>query len=631
MSALAGVRVFGPTQHELGSVLSSMDRHLERRGPDGSCRVIRGPVAMLYRPFHTTTESRRERQPHRTPAGALVTWDGRLDNRDELGRELGLATADRPTDVELVGWAYDRWGARFPRHLVGDFAVSVWDAGQDRLLLARDPFGTRPLFYAVEAGRQDRLLWASNLTAVVTAGDLDTTVDEEWIGGYLVGVPPAGHTPYRGIREVPAGSTVTFEGCRRSQERYWPPGDLELQRLDERAYEERFLELLAEGVRARMRAEGTVFAELSGGVDSSSIVCLAEEVLRCGVAAADELAMISFVFDRAASSDEREYIRAVEARIGRPAHHLNERDYPLFADLDSFETEVPSALAGFLGRYRGVQERMKQSGSRVVLNGVGGDEVGWSLPEAPAGLADHLWAGRLGRWVQELGRWQPNLEEPLWRAVWKGSFLPLLPRLGVSSMVGWERPHWLAESFIHRSRIKEWPRRLTDASHARLPAPSQRVHAYLVQSMAVRQVQLRHPLAELCGREERFPFLHRPLVEFCLSIPFDQLCRPGDGRSLHRRALRGVLPEAVRLRRDKRGPDEALVRALGQRWPEVEALFGPEARVFRRHIVDPDSFRASLEQSRFGVEAELNSVRRVLEVELWLRGLEAEGRLRASA
>ena len=116
-------------------------------GPDSNDRYSKDGVAILYRAFHTTTESHLEVQPHISPSGAVITWDGRLDNRKELIIELrDSLTADR-TDVALVAAAYERWGNNCLGKFVGDWAVSIWNRNNRSLLLAKDPIGTRHLYY----------------------------------------------------------------------------------------------------------------------------------------------------------------------------------------------------------------------------------------------------------------------------------------------------------------------------------------------------------------------------------------------------------------------------------------------------------------------------------------------------
>lgn len=122
--------------------------------------------------------------------------------------------------------------------------------------------------------------------------------------------------------------------------------------------------------------------------------------------------------------------------------------------------------------------------------------------------------------------------------------------------------------------------------------------------------------------EVRFPFLHRPLVEFCLALPVEQFARPTETRSLHRRALRALLPPEVCSRRNKRGPDEALIRRIGEAWPRLTALFGADARVFAHGFVARAPLLEALRRRRFGLLAEAGAVETVISLEVWLRGLE---------
>jgi len=108
----------------------------------------------------------------------LLAWDGRLDNRPDLARAV---EAPRDTlDLELLALAYERWDLEFPAHVTGDFALALWDGRQRRLILARDPFGLRPLFYAPWG---EGLVWASTLRGLRAAGAALGDIDEEWIAG----------------------------------------------------------------------------------------------------------------------------------------------------------------------------------------------------------------------------------------------------------------------------------------------------------------------------------------------------------------------------------------------------------------------------------------------------------------
>jgi asparagine synthase (glutamine-hydrolysing) len=114
-------------------------------GPDSNESYSKGGLSILYRAFHTTKESRCERQPHISFSGAVITWDGRLDNRAELISELRDSSTANATDVAIVAAVYDKWGAKCLDKLIGDWALSIWNPGERSMLLAKDPIGAPSL------------------------------------------------------------------------------------------------------------------------------------------------------------------------------------------------------------------------------------------------------------------------------------------------------------------------------------------------------------------------------------------------------------------------------------------------------------------------------------------------------
>ena len=117
--------------------IDDISEFLKQQGPDGESHYVDGSVALLYRPFHTTAESRREKQPYFSHRGFILTWDGRLDNRHALIADLRSDLEANPTDVAIVAAAFDRWETDCFRRLVGDWAVSIWKPEQRELLLRR--------------------------------------------------------------------------------------------------------------------------------------------------------------------------------------------------------------------------------------------------------------------------------------------------------------------------------------------------------------------------------------------------------------------------------------------------------------------------------------------------------------
>jgi len=124
--------------------LKKVKEMLAPYGPDGEGAYIKDGVGILFRAFHTTRESRSEAQPHITPSGAVLSWDGRLDNRAELIRELKDILTTASTDLSIVAAAHERWGTGCFARLLGDWALSIWNPMDQSLILAKDPHRDAP-------------------------------------------------------------------------------------------------------------------------------------------------------------------------------------------------------------------------------------------------------------------------------------------------------------------------------------------------------------------------------------------------------------------------------------------------------------------------------------------------------
>src|SRR5258708_23634579 len=163
MSVQAGIWNFdGPPVDR--RLLGDFSESLKQQGPDGESCYIEGSVALLYRPFHTTAESRREKQPYFSPRGFILTWDGRLDNRDELIAEFRRYLEPDPSDVAIVAAAFDHWETTWFRRIIGDWAVSIWKPEDRELVFATDYMSIRHIFYYL---KKDRIWWSTDLSPLV--------------------------------------------------------------------------------------------------------------------------------------------------------------------------------------------------------------------------------------------------------------------------------------------------------------------------------------------------------------------------------------------------------------------------------------------------------------------------------
>jgi len=291
-------------------------------GPDSNESYSKGGINILYRAFHTTKESRREKQPHISPSGAVITWDGRLDNRADLISDLRDSLTVNSTDVAIVAAAYEKWDANCLGKLIGDWALSIWNPGKRSLVLAKDPIGTKHLYYSFD---DKQLTWSTILDPLVLFAGKTFEICQEYIAGWFAIMFPAAHlTPYVGIQAVPPSSSVLLRPGKCIVSKYWDfdPGKRVRYRADAE-YEEHFRSALATAVQRRLRSGHPVLAELSGGMDSSSIVCMADVVIAQGQAQCPRLDTLTWFDESKPYWGELPHFTKVEEKRGRTGHHIN--------------------------------------------------------------------------------------------------------------------------------------------------------------------------------------------------------------------------------------------------------------------------------------------------------------------
>src|SRR5258707_5515181 len=217
MSAQAGVWNFdGEPVDE--AFLDQLASAIEQCGPDSNNSYVEGSIGMVYRAFHTTLESRLERQPYVSPRGNVITWDGRLDNRDELITQLRKELPTAQTDIAIVAAAFELWGTDSFHRIIGDWALSIWKSYEQELLFACDYMAIRHIFYYT---KKDRIWWSTDLAALVLLSGDKFHIDDDYIAGYFANDPDSHLTPYREIRQVPAGQVLRIRNRILSSQRHW--------------------------------------------------------------------------------------------------------------------------------------------------------------------------------------------------------------------------------------------------------------------------------------------------------------------------------------------------------------------------------------------------------------------------
>lgn len=547
MSVQAGICHFDhrPVDQDF---LQTLGRRAADYGPDGESIYCDPGLGMLYRPLQTTPESVAERQPYSFSCGSRITWDGRLDNRNELMRLLPALPASEPTDLAVVAAAFERWGIDcFPR-LSGDWAACIWDQPLNQMVLARDYVGIKQLFY--RSGPQS-LIWCSHLEPLLISGD-PLTICEEYVAGYLAMFPSARLTPYQEIRCVPPGSVIMVHDGTIREHRYWSFAMCKpIRYRTDSEYEEQFRYLFRQAVRRRLRSHRPVLAELSGGIDSSSIVCMADDIVSQGETAAPQVDTISYYDPRVPAADERSFAAHVEQRRGRKGYHINLAD-PVadYFCLDSDQVPLEPGPSQALNQARlHLLSLLDGPGYRVVLSGLGGDEVLGGVNDPSSHLADLIMLAQPVKLARTLAAWS-KAQSRSWRQLLLPALGLLLPsplRLAPSKNRMRVRK-WIDPAFAQRNQLGF--RQLGAQGNYGLWLPSRREFA---RRLIFIWRQLRSQPMLMHHEERRYPFLDQDLVTFLFSIPAGQLLRPGQPRSLMRRALAGIVPSPVLWRNTKGG------------------------------------------------------------------------------
>jgi asparagine synthase (glutamine-hydrolysing) len=548
ISGIAGI--FGPADAATRRrEVCHMLRAMPERG-DGDAPALWSDDAIAL--GHITTRSAQKTVHTSHDATVVVVADARLDNRDALLRHLG-APADA-TDAALIARAYRHWGLDFADHLLGAFAVALWDSRNHRLVCVRDHFGLRPFVYA---HRNGRFAFASTTRALRQLDEVSTRIDRTRAADYLMlMLRDQERTFYEDIRRLPPAHTLTVTPDGLQFYRYWTPtADPTLALPDDAAYAEAFEERFLEAVRCRLRDAERAGTMLSGGLDSSGITGVARSLL--GATDENPLPAFSFVFDTVTKSDEREYMDAVVDQgslqpfrvIGDEHHALEHLDALLDVLDEPFFT--PNLFL-----YVEIWQRARDAGVTTLLDGFLGDSVVGHGMERLAELA------LTGRWLRLLRALQDISQV---RGYPRRTMMPFLLRQHVLAPLRQAfTPSWIARrssnpqerGFAHPGLLREtrWVERVRDLETTSLRSSltvrgahmKEITHGHLQQAS---DTVLR--AAPAWNVDVRLPFADRRLLEFCPRLPPDQRYRDGHTRYVQHEAIKSYLPRAIYRRPSK--------------------------------------------------------------------------------
>jgi len=571
-----------------------------------------GSTALLSGQTRPSVKHPVKAPPIGLASGAALTWDGRLDNRRELARELTGSVSANSTDLEIVGAAVLRWGTKaFPK-LLGDWALAIWNPQSRSVILAKDFLGTRHLYYSAD---EQQISWCTALDPLVLVAGKQFRLQEEYIAGWVAQFPATHLTPYIGIQAVPPGCFVELRHNGLSVENYWSfDPSYKVRYKTDSEYEIHFREVFSEAVRRRLRSESPVLAELSGGIDSSSIVCMADCILSTGTAETPRLDTVSYFDDTQPHWNERPYFTRVEEFRGRIGCHIDVSvPNPFeFAFFDLAFPATPGHAAITASSREGLREWIETLGAEVLLSGIGGDEVAGGVPTATPELANLIVTGHFLSLAHHLKPWALSKRKP-WYHLLANTLAGFCPSRLIFRR-NFQPVAWLQSEFTrqHLTALLGYPVRL------KLFGPLPSFQENLIALDALRRQISSCPPASRPHFAKTYPYLDRDLLEFLYAIPRDQIVRPGEKRSLIRRALKTLVPSEILNRKRKaflsRNPVPLATAAGSSFWnePLLTCSLG---------FVHFDALSKVWALGHEGREIPIVPLKRTVLVEQWLREL----------
>jgi asparagine synthase (glutamine-hydrolysing) len=536
----------------------------------------------------------------------VLLWDGRLDNRGDFAHLLPPASQPPASDSGAVLAVYDRWGMRGLGRVIGDWSTVIHDRRRRLLVLASDYAGVRPLYYVAQRGS---VRWSTDLAALADTARI-TDIDEAYVRSFLERGSGGCRTPFTGIYAVPAGHAVSVSADGVTIERFWaPPVSSRIRYEDPHEYDEQLRVLFAEAVTVRLRTESVVTAELSGGLDSSSIVCMADRLIRSEAVPAPSLATVSYVHR---DSADVPFIRAVEAFRGAPGVHLSTEDHPLVTGTDAGGS-MPS---GWGPLQKAAVQMTRSLGAKVLLTGQNGDLIMGNCIDDSLQVAAAIRRGAMAAACRQALSWSKVTRVPMLHVLSHSLLAALPPRLTPSTIYRVEpnsRVSCVTPSV--RKRTADAAGCNPFADEWRHAPPERRSHFRALALMREIRALQRPEFAQ--DIDYTHPFGHRPLVEFLMSIPADVVCRPGEPRRLMRRALAHLWPPSLQGRRSKGLFNVPWIRSLqplatsmlaSSRWLVVEHGWVDRGRAL-------DKLRRLLQ----GIDCDDPELRHLILLEYWLR------------
>ncbi len=602
--------ILGFTGNKDTAALERMLAAIHHRGPDGEARFENDQVSLGMRRLAIIDLTTPNIYPVSNETHTLkCILNGEIYNYQQLRAELKAKGHEFITqsDSEVITHGYEEWGEEVVKHLRGMFAFAIYDTEKDTLLLARDRLGIKPLYYAEH---NNRIIFASEIKAIFAGWDIDRSPDDISVLRFLASRvhDDTRHTFFASIKRLSPGHTMSIDNQGNFRlEKYWHPTttpQFKSSKPDEH-YISTLREKLLESMRLHLITDVPLGVNLSGGLDSSAVTCLANKLLSEGSNIHTNGRLHTFsAIHPGETIDESTYIDEV-------VNFTNAESHRVVPDVDTFWQEIetwvkfqeePTISTAPYAYYTVMREAKKHI--TVLLSGQGGDEllagyVPYFMSYIRSAKDANAFWEILRESIRGFDLYAPYLKQKISQLLHQNTQLQIKYLLNIPKDASQEM----------RERV----------NHKHLSNLNERLLFDITQGSVPNLLRYEDKNSMAHSLESRVPFLDHEFVELVLSFPIDQKIKFGWNRYVYREAMSKLIPEKIRRRRSKIGFVNSEWEWLQAKEQEILQIFhSPEFR--SRKFWHPERVANEFVSWCKGEkEGDGLVFWRILSVELWLR------------
>jgi asparagine synthase (glutamine-hydrolysing) len=587
-----------------------MLRSIKHGGPDDEGIFSDDSVALGTRRLAIVDAEHGNQPMHNEDETVWIAFNGEIYNFAEIKDELARLghKFDTDTDTETVVHAYEEWDTGCVRKFNGMFAFALWDKIRRRLFLARDRIGIKPLYYC---GRSDRFLFGSEIKALVLDPEVPRKPNDHVIYDFLT----TGHQSHRGdtffadIKELPPGHCMTIDENQLSVKRYWNLViSTPIESKGDEYYASKFLELLSDAIKIRLPKNMAIGSFLSGGLDSTSIVCLANKILKTNLLSNNmnyESQELFSAYYHETAADERPFIEEASRFLSTKINYVSPSSTMEWSDIKKFVYYMDEPVTVLNYYVYWCLARIAKEQVKVTFSGQGPDEF-------LAGHTDHF-----ETYVRELLKKKRirRLFVELVASLNRYGFVSVIRRaiamlmLRATPAEGLLNPRFVASHKMDRIRRKN------DSLNAALLRD-------VTQNRLPMHLRVGDRVSSAFSTEARCPYLDHRIIEFSFSLPETQKIKNAWTKYVLRNAVKGLIPESVRKRK-KSGTPIPLERWMRDFHEEIKGVFSSNKfreRGYFNHAAILDAYERYCNGKLGRREHQLygDVLWRILNVELWL-------------